>query len=61
MDTDKLLQKHGIRKGKVDIGRVIDLLKRGDRMAAIRMVLDQSGAGLKISKDLCDDIQSEMC
>ncbi len=60
MDTDKLLQKHGIRKGKVDIGRVIDLLRRGDRMSAVRLVVEQSGAGLKSSKDLCDDLQKEI-
>lgn len=60
MDTDKLLQKHGIPRGKVDMGRVIDLLRRGDRMAAIRMVVDQSGAGLKVSKDLCDELLREI-
>ncbi len=60
MDIDKLLKKYGISKGKVDIKTVLDLLRRGEQIAAIQLVLHQSGAGLKVSKDLCDDLQREM-
>lgn len=60
MDTDKLLQKHGIPKGKVDIEKVLDLLRQGQQIKAIQVVLHQSGAGLKRSKDLCDDLQKEL-
>ncbi len=60
MNVDKLLEKHGITKGKVDIEKVRDLLRQGQQVAAIQLVLHQSGAGLKVSKDVCDDIQKEL-
>ncbi|MBN1311032.1 MAG: hypothetical protein JXB30_06395 [Anaerolineae bacterium] len=56
----RLLKKHDIPEGRIDIGRVIDLLRRGERIAAVKLVVDQSGAGLKKSKDLCDDLQKEV-
>ena len=59
MDVDKILKRHGIPRGRIDTGRVIDLLRRGDRMAAVRLVVDQSHAGLRVSKGLCDDIEKE--
>ncbi|MBN1430263.1 MAG: hypothetical protein JXB07_17975 [Anaerolineae bacterium] len=60
MDVDQILKKHDIGRGKVDIGKVIDLLKRGEKIAAVKLVVDQSGAGLKRSKELCDDLQEEI-
>jgi hypothetical protein len=59
-DIDKLLKKHDIPKSRVDVGTVLDLLKRGEKIAAVKLVVDRSGAGLRQSKDLCDDLLREM-
>jgi hypothetical protein len=60
MDVEQLLKKHGIGKGKVDVEKVLDLLNQGQQITAIKLVLHQSGAGLRRSKDLCDDLQKEI-
>ncbi len=59
MEVDQLLKKHGIGRGKIDIWKVLDLLRQGEQIAAVRLVVHQSGAGLRVSKELCDDLQNE--
>lgn len=59
-DVDRLPEKHGIPKCKVDVEKVLALLRQGQQIKAIQMVLHQTGAGLKVSKDLCDDLRKEI-
>ena len=60
MDLDALCKKHGIDRKKVDLEKVVELLKQGQRIEAITLVVKQSKAGLKKSKDLADDIMAQM-
>ena len=60
MDADALLKKHKLDKKKIDVDQVIELLRQGERIKAVQLVLHQSGAGLKVSKDFVDDLMDEL-
>jgi ribosomal protein L7/L12 len=60
LDIDALCKKHRIDRNKIDVDRVLALLRVGSRIEAIKLVVAQSGAGLGRSKDLIDDIREQM-
>ena len=55
-EIEDLLARFGMADKGIDLAQLIDLIKHGQKISAIQLVLHQTGAGLKESKDLVDAI-----
>lgn len=53
-DIDTLLQEHNLDRQEIE-----ELLRRNEKLQAIKLVFDKTGLGLKNSKDLVESIQNK--
>jgi ribosomal protein L7/L12 len=54
----KLLNAYHMKLTPDEVSKLLDLLRQGDKIAAIILIRQESGLGLKDAKDLADSLQA---